>query len=101
MFRRTKRMRCPHLSQTLIITQMFVIYRISQMLHPCYSCVLALPSHSVFCGATFMMLTPSQTVQDCKACMIRILSHTFTFPTPYAIRCKSAYSCPYKTVCEA
>jgi hypothetical protein len=101
MFCRTKRMRCLHLSQMRVFRQEFVIYLISQTLHPCYLCVLALPSHSVLCGATFTMRAPSQTVYNCKTCMIRRLSHTFTFPTPCAIWCKSAYSCSYKTICEA
>lgn len=50
-----------------------------------YSSVLALPSHSVFYGATSMMCGPSQMVHYYRTCMIIIQSHTFAIPKPYAI----------------
>ena len=50
-----------------------------------YSFVLALPSQSVFCGATFTMRDPSQTVHYYRMCMISIQSHTFARPKLYAV----------------
>src|SRR4051812_10827416 len=77
---------------TIVPTKLFLISQIPETLHPCNSFVLGLPSQSVFCGATFMMRDPSQTVHDYRSSQ----SHTFTFPRLYAIRCKSAHNCRYK-----
>ena len=76
-FRNTKRMGCPHLSQTRVAGQLFETWWTSHTSHPYNSCEITLTSHMLFCGAQFMMCTESQTVHDYKACMIRGQSHTF------------------------